>query len=289
MIGISSKITELALGGEREKLVCAIRERFGGSQAYKPRLDVRDLCRNVGIPITETTFDAVAALAVRDRKGRIEVAIALSAALAAEEQRFTLAHLLGHFFLHVQPKLAAGEWSMDGFKEGASAQARYVNRVVARGMRTEDRQRDSEADAFAAALLMPVGPLKRALDKLVDQDHVAAFFGVAPQLLARRLEDLSGLEPEPRSFTEAEDRLDQLNVTRARVIKAGTPPSHVPPVEPLAGKMDLSKVQRVIANAGYKADVSTASTKASADDAKKPRKGMEMLRDLARKIDSSVD
>lgn len=84
--------------------------------------------------------------------------------------RFTIAHELGHYFLHYRYRAVCGELS------------------YARGGR--DRA-ETEANVFAAALLMPTGPFT-ARWQGCDGDHwqVAEHFGVSPAAAAVRADTL---------------------------------------------------------------------------------------------------
>jgi Zn-dependent peptidase ImmA (M78 family) len=84
-------------------------------------------------------------------------------------QRFTVAHELGHFLLHPDAGRVFVDRSPVFFRDGMSSEG--------------TSQQEIEANAFAAALLMPEAELKRLLD-----DHpVDAFDEMSVRRLAARL------------------------------------------------------------------------------------------------------
>ena len=89
-----------------------------------------------------------------------------------ERKRFTIAHELGHFFLHLQKE--------DGdFVEG------YF-----RGADNQDMGKEIEANQFAAALLMPREHIRRAWYEGRSVQEMAALFGVSESAMGYRLGNL---------------------------------------------------------------------------------------------------
>src|SRR5690606_25567343 len=91
------------------------------------------------------------------------------------EENFLLAHSLGHFLLHIQPRVAQGEWKTSGFKENESPLARFTSPTPPSSASLE-RELEGEADDFAAALLLPKAMLLRAMEKLANTAKIADFF-----------------------------------------------------------------------------------------------------------------
>ncbi|MGH8038915.1 MAG: ImmA/IrrE family metallo-endopeptidase [Pseudomonas sp.] len=87
-------------------------------------------------------------------------------------QRFTLAHEIAHFVLH------------------RGDQSSFSDRSFAR--RRDDRQpMERDADSFAAALLMPTGDVRAAVDKgLRNLNDLARHFDVSTLAMRFRLEKL---------------------------------------------------------------------------------------------------
>ncbi|NKJ03853.1 ImmA/IrrE family metallo-endopeptidase [Rhizobium sp. SG741] len=99
-------------------------------------------------------------------------------------KRFTVAHELGHFVLH----LAAGEGefidTQDNFRTVQDPDTPW----------DDTRRAEWEANVFAAALLMPREAVLRAWKEIGDPDGMAAYFQVSRQAMALRLDGLGLLE-----------------------------------------------------------------------------------------------
>ena len=99
-------------------------------------------------------------------------------------KRFTVAHEIGHFILH----LAAGEGefidNQDTFRTVQDPDTPW----------DEVRRREWEANVFASTLLMPERAVRRAWSDLQDTDGMASFFQVSRQAMALRLDSLGLME-----------------------------------------------------------------------------------------------
>lgn len=99
-------------------------------------------------------------------------------------KRFTVAHELGHFVLH----LAAGEGefidTQDNFRTVQDPDTPWDS----------VRRAEWEANVFAAALLMPRDAILRAWKEIADPEGMAAFFQVSQQAMTLRLDSLGLLE-----------------------------------------------------------------------------------------------
>lgn len=100
--------------------------------------------------------------------------ITLSKLTAPIRDRFTIAHELGHLFLHL-PAIKAN--SADSIMRAT----RYVDNTDENQQRTE-----WEANWFAASLLMPMGAMKMYIDS--DPEYIAARFNVSKRAAEIRLE-----------------------------------------------------------------------------------------------------
>ena len=116
-------------------------------------------------------------------------------------------------------------------------------------------EREMAADHFAASLILPQAMVLRAFEKLKEPKLVADLFGVSSALVTRRLEDLDRLTKPATPAASLEDNLASPTVNYKKV------------VEP------------------YQSEKKPQSTRQKSDA---PR-GMEMIRDLARKIDKTMD
>jgi superfamily I DNA/RNA helicase len=146
-----------------------------------------------------------------------EELIFLRSGLAEPVRRFTLAHELGHAVLHRTDGLAArtaGTWLAQADEDGGDESYESIcgdddlvaalettgakGELLAAGQAYSARaQREGEANAFAAALLLPTDGLRQAIASLRASDskrtitrHLATRFGVSEDVLLRRLSAL---------------------------------------------------------------------------------------------------
>jgi hypothetical protein len=207
MIAIFPELATCAARGDVEKLAVLARRYFGAGDGRAPKLDVHGLLEDAGLKVKRIPFDPAGALVGRDEGGAFTVAVIVSERLDEDQERFLLAHALGHYLFDVQPPLSRGEWQASGFRETLCPLKRYVQGVSTAGtpgvFDPEDR-----ADRFAGALLMPLGMVRRAMERLGDADAAAKVFGVSAPCLRRRLLDIEwDVAPAPSSFLDAEQRL----------------------------------------------------------------------------------
>ena len=189
MIAIFPKIAEVAKTGNIEALSCVVREYLGGAATYKPMFDPMMIFENLGIAVEHGTLSSLAAIAGCDEGGRFVISAQLDSVSVKKmtdcEQRFLLGHLLGHYFLHMQPKIVLGDFIKGGYKELVSPLQRYIGEVSA----VLDPL-DKEADQFAVSLLLPKAMTRKAMGQL-SLANGAKFFGVSKELLSSRFDSLS--------------------------------------------------------------------------------------------------
>ena len=124
-------------------------------------------------------------------------------------RRFSVAHELGHFIMHFRPELARWRESLEA---GQPISGSLFDAFSAGDADREDdgvprdkyNQRESEADAFAAALLMPcellqgrAKELRREMPALPPSglsDRLAMDLLVSRQAMERRIRALGGLQ-----------------------------------------------------------------------------------------------
>lgn len=269
MIAIFPQIATYAMQKDLEKLVVAVRTTYGGNHKFAPQMDMELLCANMGVKVQKTAMNYPGAVIVNDDKGQFSVTFCLQPSLVSTEARFLLAHLIGHYLLHIQPMVMRGEWTGQGFKELQSRQKSFANGTVDQRSQIKEREQDAEADRFAAALLIPVGLLKRAQEKQISAPELHVYFGVSEAVLQRRLENLGWVAVKPSNFLAAEAQLDTERPTKKsapRVPDAAT-------VQPDSAK--IGKAQKVVGHASYRPQVTREN-----------EKGMERIREIARKLDS---
>ena len=147
------------------------------------------IVKSLGIRVVEKPFDASG---YQDVSGMLyrtdsETVVGLNEKHSETRRRFSLAHELGHYFLH------KGEVFVD-------AKVNFRNRLSGMGV---DRE-EIEANSFAAELLMPSDLLSTEFYKLVDAhksaDHaspaeiLAARFKVSAEAMEFRLKNLGLLQ-----------------------------------------------------------------------------------------------
>lgn len=209
MIAIFPEIAGAAAQLQIDRASFLVRKYFGGDQAFKPKLDVAQLSEAIGIQVTMAPMEDFGALAVKDVGGRFTATIVVNPSVVEEtELAFLIGHLLGHFYLHVQPYIARGEWQNTGFKEPFCPLKRFLQdnySVVDQKARLHEEQ----ADMFAASLILPKVMVSRAASRLKSVDALGDFFGVTPIFLTRWME-VCGLQPEkaPQSFHAAESMME---------------------------------------------------------------------------------
>ncbi|MDP3196761.1 ImmA/IrrE family metallo-endopeptidase [Tabrizicola sp.] len=102
-----------------------------------------------------------------------------------ETQKFTIAHEVGHFVLHGArlEGLDALDGRVNRSTEGSLDPFSYLE--------DRDRVMESEANSFAAALLMPKNLFEPAFNRLSgDVDAIARLFAVSDSAVGRRLREL---------------------------------------------------------------------------------------------------
>lgn len=151
--------------------ICAYAERIGQhyrAYAESGRVDMDKLLGELGgtVDISSSLFGAEA-LTVR---GEQDFTIHLPPATSDRRDRFTIAHELGHYFLHY---LYPERENAVRFSRGGSNRA------------------ETEANYFAASLLMPEESFKAAHQELgANPGALAARFGVSPRAAEVRIESL---------------------------------------------------------------------------------------------------
>ena len=287
MLALFPEISQKAQAGDLESLAVLIRTYFSGDLATKPRIDALATVRSFGIPVGMAPIKYFGAIAVKDDCGDIRASIIIRDQLTKEQQSFVLCHLLGHFVLQIQPRLAKMEWNSSGFKELIEPARRYAFGEGVTGVSAQDFAAEDAADRFAGALLMPGAMLRRAMEKLASPDKVAEVFGVAREVLERRLDDLGSAHPM-ESVVRAGARL----ATPVDVLNhlADSEPSarNVPPEQMLREvSQPVASMSRAVAASSYQdAAQSEGGTRGEKQkEQPAPLKGMERIRELAMKMD----
>lgn len=135
-----------------------------------------ELCNREGVEVRETLFteSGVSGLII-GRDGQFSIYVNRDE--PKTRKRFTIAHELGHYILHLRGKRDNG-----GFRDSQST----IRTVFRRAGDSSIEER--EANQFAAALLMPE-TLVREYGPVSDAVALGSIFGVSAEAMRIRLED----------------------------------------------------------------------------------------------------
>ncbi|HYX33035.1 MAG TPA: ImmA/IrrE family metallo-endopeptidase [Oligoflexus sp.] len=264
MLALFPEILHMVNSGDLETLACLVRKYFADKQIYSPRLRVEPLLINAGLELSRDDIGDAARLFAADHRGAWHASLILSPSLRDPgEVNFTLAHLFGHFLCEIQPLMAKGELKTHEVRERSGALGRFLKKP-------SGTPEELQADAFANALLMPRGMVKKAYATLGTARDTAAFFNVRPELM--------------------EQRLAQLELVATQTEAAQTPAAEpaakpAPKPTPKPQQSSLEKAQKSVAASHYRREEESAAKPATP----KSSEGLSRLRAIARKIDKSVD
>lgn len=159
------------------------------SMEYLPYINVEKIAKRLNIQVRREDLKDISGLIYRDGN---QVIIGINERDSGNRQRFTIAHELGHFFLHTQNPLFIDK----GIDQGSTIKLR--NQVSSEAVSLEE----IEANAFAAELLMPTQMVIDELKQLFknidtkndDLDNIiskmANRFEVSKQAMTIRLSNL---------------------------------------------------------------------------------------------------
>lgn len=154
------------------------------AQLHAP-VDVEAVARFLGLPIFSKDLGDVSALLVMPGGGAPRIVVNANHTL--ERRRFSIGHELGHAYLVHQ------------FEPGEHVHVDRGTLVMARGAAaaTGKDPMEREANAFAAALLMPPELVEAELEKIkgnfvteADIESMASHFRVSPQAMQFHLQNL---------------------------------------------------------------------------------------------------
>lgn len=290
MLALFPEILHVVATGDLETLACLVRKYFADRQIYSPRLRVEPLLIHAGLILSRDDIGDSAKLLAADHRGAWHVSVILSPSLKDPgEINFTLAHLFGHFLCEIQPQMAQGDLKSKELRERSGALSRFLKKPVG-------APEEMQADAFANALLMPRGMVKKAYATLKATEDTAAFFNVCPELMEQRLRQLQLFKDRParKAQVPEEQVLPAPPQTQAQSPKAAAsqPAARVE-------TNSLVKAQKSLAAFTYRREEESAARKDSSQAQEKsldhtanagaPSNGLSRLRAIARKIDKSVD
>lgn len=108
----------------------------------------------------------------RDPKNKAKPRIFIESDMNPERKKFALAHELGHHLLHKGEK-----FRLDNF-DGSTI--------------LDDKEQESEANYFAANLLMPASAMLRKISEGTTVGELAVYFGVSAAAVRNRIKWVSG-------------------------------------------------------------------------------------------------
>lgn len=311
MIAIFPETLASAAKGDIEELAIVTRRYYGGDETFAPCPDVVSLATSIGLEVKTLPLEGHGALVAKDEQGVFSITAFLAPLGDKLATRFLLAHMLGHYFLDIQPLIAKGDWQRSGFRETSCPLRRYTQDDLSSHPPSFELVKEARADLFAGALLMPLGMVKRAMGAMHDKDKVARFFGVTIPCLERRLMDIGLVTKDPVNFLDAEAAMGR---EKSQSAPSDEPPSLIPPTEPAMPRSfaasSYGQTARSTARDGRDAgnDSSEGSaeaakqgkgesrssgrpvvsrTVAGVSDVSSGRGGMQRLREIARQLDKT--
>ena len=140
----------------RRRIKDKVAELLRQFSVVQPPVDVERIARRLGTRVRETGFDGdVSGLFVR--KGQ-DAVIGVNSMHSEQRKRFTIAHEIGHFVLHISKPIYVDELVLH-FRNRTSAEGRDPDEI--------------EANAFAAELLMPEDFVQQSMSDLDNWDDEA--------------------------------------------------------------------------------------------------------------------
>jgi Zn-dependent peptidase ImmA (M78 family) len=138
-------------------------------------VNVVGLATALGIRVYETFLDPQVSGVLKAENGGYSIAV--NAGHPTTRQRFTVAHELGHYMLH---RNLIGEGISDSVAYRSANSGQYFNQRIG-------PSEETEANRFAANLLMPRELLTPSATDGVNTGDLARLFGVSEQAMAIRL------------------------------------------------------------------------------------------------------
>lgn len=148
-----------------------------------PIKNINDVVTTLGGRVEETMdIDTMSDGSIRKQDDGFIIYI--SPFQSSERKKFTIAHELGHLFLHMGYRISSELWNKQ-------KNATYY--------RSGDSLMEYQANEFAAALLMPKETYKKIMDQYtienkVETDKVADYFGVSVSAASNRVKFLGYLQ-----------------------------------------------------------------------------------------------
>lgn len=148
---------------------------------------VINLARDLGLSVYETTdLDENEAGLIRKEDGKYVIYI--NAHDPSTRKRFTIAHEIGHYLLHKKDLDNNNEFIDHRVQPYSNTM--YRDTSLHNNTNTKEKQKEIEANRFAAALLMPDQEFRKVFKKADTIDTVAQYFKVSPSAASIRAKEL---------------------------------------------------------------------------------------------------
>lgn len=156
-----------------------------------PPVPVQELATEIGVKVRFQPFSGNSDISAVLKRGEETAVIGVNSAHPQNRQRFSIAHELGHYYLHSDEPVF-----IDFSSRIQKPNARYRNSMSSEASNREE----IDANTFAAALLMPRKMVRNEFAALLDRDpeidsetllrEMAAIFGVSRDAMNFRLLNL---------------------------------------------------------------------------------------------------
>jgi Zn-dependent peptidase ImmA (M78 family) len=137
------------------------------------------IARGEGIEVMEGTFGRATTVGMIEKKGD-HVTIYVRRGVRPLRTRFTIAHELGHYFLHLHDKAKLVDHEVNLYRLQSAPASEETGK----------RRREIQANLFAAALLMPERQVRKFWKETQSIAEMASLFRVSPAAMGYRLADL---------------------------------------------------------------------------------------------------
>lgn len=142
-----------------EKKVALLLKKHG---IIKTPIPVKEIAEQEGIDVRFQPFNGESDISAVLKRGSTKTIIGVNSSHSSTRQRFSIAHELGHYFLHQDE----GIFVDFGKSFGNKPTIRYRNSVSSMAVSKDE----IEANRFAASLLMPFSLLKHSVEQILEKN-----------------------------------------------------------------------------------------------------------------------
>ncbi len=163
----------------RSEIECRAKEVLIQHGLYSLPINPVHLANVLGVAVNNAKFFDESLTALITKRGRA-TQIFVEQSAPPYRKRFSIAHELGHYFLHLHEDGGIVDKRADMFRE----------REPADGLISEDQRREIEANWFAAELLMPAQFVREEWSKNPSTPYMARAFNVSEEAIGYRVDAL---------------------------------------------------------------------------------------------------